>query len=155
LTGIPAGGTGTFQVYIRNNSNTSEDGMYNINVVPASNPDGLVVKMDGLNITTGRAIMVKAGEPMTKTFTVEQSNPDVLTYKDIKIRISSQCQKDNTGIYPEIADTTTVSFYFQPSCSDIHLASSHSLVNTDTKTMQTLSISGYNYPMASLTGVRL
>ena len=155
VTGIPAGGVGTFQVYIRNNSETREDGMYNLNVVPASNPDGLVVKMDGLNITTGRAIMVKAGETMTKTFTVEQSNPDVLTYEDIKIRISSQCQKDNTGIYPEIADTAVVSFYFQPACSDIQLASSHSIVNTDTKTMQTLSISGYNYPMASLTGVRL
>ena len=155
ITGIPAGGVGTFQVYIRNNSDTSEDAMYNINVVPASNPDGLVVKMDGLNITTGRAIMVKAGDPMVKTFTVEQSNPDVLTYENIKLRIASQCQKDNTGIYPEIADTTTISVYFQPSCSDIHLASSHSLVNTNTKTMQTLSMSGYNHPMASLTGVRL
>ncbi|MBQ6767640.1 MAG: hypothetical protein IJP46_03095 [Prevotella sp.] len=155
LTGIPAGGVGTFQVYIRNNSDTSEDGMYNLNVVPASNPDGLVVKMDGLNITTGRAIMVKAGEPMVKTFTVEQSNPDVLTYEGIKIRISSQCQKDNTGVYPEIADTTTIDVYFQPACSDIHLASSHSLVNTDTETMQTLSISGYNYTMTSLTGIRL
>jgi len=155
VTGIPAGGVGTFQVYIRNNSETREDGMYNLNVVPASNPDGLVVKMDGLNITTGRAIMVKAGETMTKTFTVEQSNPDVLTYEDIKIRISSQCQPDNTGIYPEIADTTVVSFYFQPACSDIQLASSHSVVNTDTKTVQTLSITGYNYTMTSLTGVRL
>ncbi len=155
LTGIPAGGKGTFQVYIRNNSDTGEDGMYNINVVPSSNPDGLVVKMDGLNITTGRAIMVKAGDPMLKTFTVEQSNPDVLNYPDIKIRIASQCQPDNTGVFPEIADTTSISVYFQPTCSDVQLASSHSLVNTDTETAQTLSISGYNYSMASLEGIRL
>ena len=155
ITGVPAGGVGTFQVYIRNNSDTSEDGMYNLNVVPSSNPHGLVVKMDGLNITTGRAIMVKAGDPMLKTFTVEQSDPDVLTYENIKIRISSQCQPNNTGVYPEIADTTTISVYFQPTCSDIHLASTHSVVNTETETMQTLSISGYNYSMASLAGVRL
>ena len=155
ITGIPAGGKGVFQVYIRNNSDTSEDGMYNINVVPASNPDGLVVKMDGLNITTGRAIMVKAGEPMLKTFTVEQSNPDVLSYPDIQIRISSQCQPDNTGVFPEIADTTTVSVYFQPTCSDVNLATTHTLVNTDTETAQTLTISGYNYSMQSLEGIIL
>ena len=155
ITGIPAGGKGVFQVYIRNNSDTSEDGMYNINVVPASNPDGLVVKMDGLNITTGRAIMVKAGEPMLKTFTVEQSNPDVLNYPDIKIRIASQCQPDNTGVFPEIADTTTVSVYFQPTCSEVNLATTHTLVNTDTESAQTLMISGYNYSMQSLEGITL
>ena len=155
LTGIPSGGSGVFQAYIRNNSDTGEDGWYDINVVPESNPDGLVVKMDGLNITTGRSIMVKAGETMTKTFTVEQSNSDVMNYPDIQIRIASQCQKDNTGVFPEIADTTTISVYYQPACSDIKLASTHSLVNTDTETAQTLSISGYNYSMQSLRAVRL
>ena len=155
LTGIPSGGTGVFQAYIRNNSDIGEDGWYDISVISGSNPDGLVVKMDGLNITTGRAIMVKAGETMTKTFTVEQSNPDVMNYPDIKIRIASQCQKDNTGVFPEIADTTAISVYFQPACSDIKLASTHALVNTDTETAQTLSISGYNYSMQSLRGIRL
>ena len=155
LTGVPAGGKASFQIYIRNNSDTKEDGWYDINVVADSNPDGLVVKMDGLNITTGRAIMVKAGETMIKTFTVEQSNPDVLTYENVKIRIASQCQKDNTGVYPEIADTTSVSVYFQPTCSDVKLASTHTLVNSDTETTQKLSISGYNYSMASLKGIRL
>ena len=62
ITGIPAGGKGTVQMYIRNNSDTKEDGWYDICVVPQSNPNGLVVKMDGLNITSGRAILVKAGE---------------------------------------------------------------------------------------------
>ena len=155
LTGIPSGSAGNFQAYIRNNSDTGEDGWYDLCVVPESNPDGLVVEMDGLNITEGRSIMVKAGETMTKTFTVRQSNPDVMNYQDIMIRISSQCQKDNTGVFPEIADTTTISVFFQPSCSDVKLASTHSLVNTDTETAQTLSISGYNYSMESLQGIRL
>lgn len=155
ITGIPAGGKGTFQVYIRNLSDTKEDGWFDINVVSQSNPDGLVVKMDGLNITSGRPVLVRAGETMVKTFTVEQSNPDVLNYEDIKIRIASQSQKDNTGVYPEIADTTSISVYFQPTCSDIQFASSHKLVNTDTETPVTLSMSGYNYSMSSLKGIRL
>ena len=155
LTGIPSGGKGTFQMDIRNNSDTRDDAWYDIMVVPNSNPDGLVVKMDGLNITAGRSILVEAGKTMTKTFTVEQSNPDVLSYMDVKIRIASQCQPDNTGVYPEIADTTSISVYFQPSCSDVLLASSHGLVNRDTDTKQTLSISGYNHSMKSLKGIRL
>ena len=155
LTGVPAGGKASFQVYLRNNSDTKEDGWYDINVVSDSNPDGLVVKMDGLNVTSGRAVLVKAGETMTKTFTVEQSNPDVLTYENVKIRIASQCQKDNTGVYPEIADTTSISVYFQPTCSDVKLTSTHTLVNNDTETTQKLSISGYNYSMTSLKAIRL
>jgi len=155
ITGIPAGGKGTFQVYLRNNSDTKEDVWYNLNVVDASNPDGLVVLMDGVNINKGRSILVKAGETMTKTFTVEQSNPDVLTYENVQLRLSSQCQPDNTSTFPEIADTTTISVYFQPSCSDVQLATSHRLVNNTTQTVQTLSISGYNYSMASLKGIRL
>ena len=155
LTGIPAGGKGTFQVYIRNNSDTSEDGWFDIGVVQTSNPDGLKISMDGVAINTGRTILVPAGETMVKTFTVEQTNPDVLNYEDIKLRISSQCQPDNTGVFPEIADTTTISVYFQPTCSDVQLASTHTLVNTDTETPVTLSISGYNYSMQSLKGIRL
>ena len=155
LTGIPAGGKGTFQVYLRNNSDTKEDSWYDIMVATDSNPDGLVVKMDGMNIAQGRSVLVKAGETMNKTFTVEQSNPDVLTYENVKIRIASQCQKDNTGVFPEIADTTSFSVFFQPTCSEVKLASTHSMVNSDTETVQTLSISGYNYSMASLKGIRL
>ena len=92
---------------------------------------------------------------MTKTFTVEQSNPDVLTYENIKLRLSSQCQPDNTSTFPEIADSTIISVFFQPSCSDVQLASTHRLVNSTTQTVQTLSIGGYNYSMASLKGIRL
>lgn len=155
ITGIPAGGKGTFKVNIRNNSDTGEDGWFDISVVSTSNPDGLIVKMDGSNITSGRSILVPAGETMVKTFTVEQSNPSVMEYRDVKIRIASQCQRDNTGVYPEIADTTSISAFFQPACSDVHLAANHTLVNTDTKDPLILSIYGYNYSMESLKAIRL
>jgi len=155
ITGIPAGGVGTFKVNIRNNSDTHEDGWYDISVVPTSNPDGLVVKMDGTVITTGRSILVPAGQTMVKTFTVEQSNPSVMEYHDVTIRIASQCQKDNTGIYPEIASYTSFSAYFQPTCSDVHLAANHNIVNTNTRDNLVLSISGYNYSMETLEGIRL
>lgn len=155
LTGVPAGSKATMTVYIRNNSDTGEDCWFNLNVPDESNPDGLNVSLDGRNITNGRTILVPAGQTMVKTFTVEQTNPDVLEYKNVQLRISSTCQKDNTSTYAEIADTADFSVYFQPSCSEVKLASTHTLVNNDTKTPVTLSISGYNYSMRSLEGVIL
>ena len=155
ITGIPAGGKGTFKVNIRNNSDTGEDGWYDISVVATSNPDGLIVKMDGLNITAGRSILVPAGETMEKTLTVEQSKPDVLSYENIQLRLGSQCQKDNTGVFPEIASYTSFSAYFQPTCSDVHLAANHTLINNDTQDNLVLSISGYNYSMTSLNKIIL
>lgn len=155
ITGIPAGGSGTFKVNIRNNSDTGEDLWFDLLVTPDSNPDGLIVTMDGANLSKGNTILVKAGETMVKTLTVSQSNPDVLNYERVHLRIASQCQKDNTSTYAEIADSTEFYVYFQPSCSDIKLTASHTLVNTDTETPVTLSMSGYNYAMASLQGIRL
>lgn len=153
LTGIPAGSVGTLVVNLRNNSDTDEDVWYNLNVVDDSNPDGLVVKLDGKSLP--HTVLVKAGENMKKTFTVQQSNPDVLNYENIKLRISSQCQPDNTGVFPEIADTTDFSVYFQPTCSEVKLESDQTLVNANTKTPVVFSISGYNYSMKSLKGIRL
>ena len=155
ITGIPAGGIGTFKVNIRNNSDTGEDLWFDLLVTPDSNPDGLAVSMDDTSLNYGTTVLVKAGETMEKTITVSQSNPDVLRYENVKIRIASQCQRDNTSTYPEIADTTEFSAFFQPSCSDIKLETSHTLVNTETESFVTLSMSGYNYSMASLKGVRL
>lgn len=155
LTGVPAGGSGNIKVNIRNNSETGEDLWFDLLVTPDSNPDGLAVSMDDTSLNYGTTVLVKAGETMVKTLTVSQTNPDVLEYKNVKVRIASQCQKDNTSTYHEIADTTEFSVYFQPSCSDIKLASSHTLVNSETETAVTLSMSGYNYSMASLKGVRL
>ena len=155
ITGIPAGGEGTFKVNIRNNSDTGDDIWYDLLVTPDSNPDGLLVSMDGVNLNKGTSLLVKAGETMVKTLTVSQTNPDVLNYENVKLRIASQCQKDNTSTWHEIADTTEFSVFFQPACSDIQLASTHTLVNSDTETPVTLSIGAYNYSMASLRGVRL
>ena len=155
ITGVPAGGTGTFKVNIRNNSETGEDCWFDLLVTPESNPDGLSVSMDDTSLNYGTSVLVKSGETMVKTISVRQTNPDVLNYENVKIRIASQTQKDNTSTYHEIADTTEFSVYFQPTCSDINLASTHTLVNSDTETPVTLSMSGYNYSMASLKGIRL
>ena len=155
ITGVPAGGTGNFKVTLQNLSETGEDVWFDIWVDPDSNPDGLSVMMDDTSLNYGTTVLVKAGQPMEKTITVSQMDPEKLTHENVKIILASQCQKDNTSTYPAISSETEFSVYFQPSCSDVKLATSHTLVNKDTEEQQTLSISGYNYSLSTLSGIRL
>ena len=155
VTGIPAGEAATLKINIRNNCEVGYKVVYDIKVTPGSNPDGLEVLMDGVNLNRTTSVFVKPDETMVKTLSVRQTNPEVLSYENITLRLASQCQNDPQYPRGEIADHATFSVYFQPTCSDIKLESSHTLVNTDTETPMTLSMSGYNYSMTTLKGVRL
>ena len=155
VTGIPAGGTGTVKLNIRNNSDTDRSVVYDLLVTPPSNLDGLSVMMDGVSLNRGMSVRVSPGETMVKTLTVKQTNPDILNYENVTLRMSSQCDNDPMSPRGEVADYASFSVYFQPTCSDIKLESSHSLVNTDTEGPVTLSMSGYNYSMTTLKGLRL
>ena len=155
ITGVPAYGSGNFKVTLRNLSETDEDVWFDVWVDPDSNPNGLSVLMDDTSLNYGTSVLVKAGKPMEKTITVSQMDPEVLKYENVKIIMASQCQKDNTSTYDAISSETEFSVFFQPSCSDVKLATSHTLVNKNTEEQQTLSISGYNYSLGTLSGIRL
>lgn len=155
VTGVPAGEAATLKINIRNNCEVGYKVVYDIKVTPGSNPDGLEVLMDGVNLNRTTSVFVKPDETMVKTLSVRQTNPEVLSYENITLRLASQCQNDPQYPRGEIADHATFSVYFQPTCSDIKLESSHTLVNTDTETPMTLSMSGYNYSMTTLKSIRL
>lgn len=154
VTGVPAGGDATFRVALRNNSDTQEDCYFGLCVMGESNPDGAQIFIDGQNLGSRPELLVPYGETV-KTFTLRQSDVDVLNYEDIVIRMYSTSQPDDTGVFPGIYSEGTVSVYFQPICSNISLSSNTTVVNTDTEVPVLLSISDYNYNMASLQGVRL
>lgn len=155
ITGVPSGKDAEMSIQLRNLSETSEDGWYNINVVDTSNPDGLQVWIDGYNVTNGRTILIPAGEGVVKKVYFRQSNTAITEYKDVVLRVSSVCQPDNTGIFPEIASVLPVSVTFQPAGSDIELATSETVVNTYTTDSLTLSMRGYDINAKALESVRL
>jgi hypothetical protein len=142
-------------VFLRNNSDTGEDVWFNINVDDYSNPNGLAVMVDGDNITKGHTILVKAGQGMRKTFTVRQTNTDSLNYDNVRIRIASLCQPDDTDVFPAIADSAEFSVHFLPVCSDVTLATSAHTVNTNSTAPLVLSVGGYNYNMSTLKSITL
>jgi len=155
VTGVPSGKDAQVRVTLRNLSETGEDCYYGLWINPQSNPDGLQMFLDGQPIASGIEILVPAGEPMTKTLLVRQSNPDILEYKNVSLSFYSTSQPDDTGTFPGIYMDDSLSVYFQPSVTDIRLAASTSVVNTESEEPLMLSVDGYDYNQSSFQRIRL
>lgn len=154
-TGVPSGKPATFTVYLQNTSETDEDCWFNLNVVDESNPDGAAVQVDGENITKGRTILVPAGATLTKTVQIRQTNPDVFEYRNLQLRISSVCQPDNTGTFPEIADTVELSAFFQQTGSEVSLKIEETTLNLRQGAFLNFTIADYDRNSVGLQCVRL
>lgn len=137
VTGVPSGKPATFTIYLQNTSEADIDSYFNLNVVDSSNPNGAAVKMDGKDVTAGRTILVPAGETVTKTLQISQTNPDIYDYKDLQLRMSSTCDSN-------IEEILKLSAYFQQTSSDVSLKSAESAINMETGTSMHLTISNYD-----------
>ncbi|MDL2222983.1 T9SS type A sorting domain-containing protein [Bacteroidales bacterium OttesenSCG-928-M11] len=119
---IPAGRAATFTLQLQNNSDANLDVTYKIYVDPASNPDGLILEMDGEPLVTDRQIRIKYGEEVTKNLKVRQSSLDILEYDSVVIRLGSVCDIDS---YVE----ASLGVKFTPSSSPVSLTASTRLAN--------------------------
>ena len=155
ITGVPSGKPASFTVYLQNTSEIGEDCWFNLGVVDHSNPHGAAVTMDGKNLSGGTTVLLKAGETLTKTIQISQTNSDVYDYEGIQLRVSSVCQSDNNGAFPEIADTLTRSAHFQQTGSDIALKIEENSVNIETGHLLHLTISEYDKNSRGLKSIRL
>ena len=152
-TGIPAGGKAYFTLELQNNSEIDCDTWYNLSVVEESNPHGAQLLVDGLGVA--RSYKINGGKSITKTLTLEQGDPSVFDYENIKIRLSSQCQADPTGVNGEIADTISISAYFVPTCSDIRLHVLNPTLNSNTGAVLNLVVDAYDLNHKNLRGIEL
>ncbi len=152
---IPAGSFANYELQLANLSETGDDIWFNLVLVDDSNPNGAKLTMDGAVLTTGRSILVPAGQTLIKTLQIEQTNPDVLDYENIRIALMSQCQGDPTGIYPAIGDTVSLSAHFVPSCSDITLAIEDRTMNMFTGDVLKMKIADVNRGYRSFKGLRV
>lgn len=154
VTGVPGGEDAKFRVKLRNNSDTQEDCYFGFRVEGNSNSDGAQVFVDGQNLGSNPTLLIPYGETV-KTFSLRQTDTDVLNYENIEITMYSTSQPDDTGVFPGIYSTGTVSVFFQPACSNVVLESNKTVVNTSTKNDVVLSMSGYDYSMSSFRDIRL
>lgn len=162
---VPSGEEAFLTVYMRNNSETSEDQWFDLRLVDASNPDGAVVSIDG-NSMSGFALdyLVPAGETLVKTVAV--SKGQALNYDNLQLVLASKCQADPTSFLDIIADTATFSVHFVPTCSDVTITkpSNNWTYNTKCKTdsvdglekhYMPISISGFDVNYADFEHIEL
>ena len=155
VTGVPVGKAATFTVMLQNTSEVNEDCYFNLNVMDGTNPHGAGIFMDDVSLNYGRTILVPAGKTLYKTLQIKPTREDIVDYENIGVRISSVCQPDNTGTFPEIADTVFLSAHFQQTSSAIDLAATETALNISTGSVLHTTISGYDINANGFQGVRL
>ncbi|MBN2669000.1 MAG: T9SS type A sorting domain-containing protein [Bacteroidales bacterium] len=147
VAGVPETEAAVFNLAMSNNSETGDDGWYNLYVEPTSNPNGAVVKMDGASISgTPVAVLIPAGQTVYKALTIEKGQQDINEYEDIQVILHSQCQFDPTDDVDDIADTIIISAYFTPTCTSVDFEQIYDNWTANVYNNDTLSfnISDYN-----------
>jgi hypothetical protein len=114
IENVSSGREGSLTLQLQNNSETNLDVTYQLYVNAATNPDGLVLMLDGQALTAPRQIRIPSGTEITKSLKVKQSNLDVLNYNNVVVRLASIC--DN-NVYSD----AVVNASFTPSSSPVAL----------------------------------
>lgn len=105
--GIPSDQDAIFTIKLSNEN--QEDVMtYALEVDDASNPDGAILTIDGLN--PNRPFQIGPGQTLVKTLVVKK-NPQVNTYNDIALSFKSECDEN------KIFDEASFSVSFIPTCT--------------------------------------
>ncbi len=156
LLNVPANRTASFELNLKNESETKEDVWFQLIVNEETNPDGAELKIDGIGIGNGRLFMVKAGEVLKKTLTLAKG-PNADIYNNIGLILRSQCQHDPTSFLPSIGDTTYVSAEFVPACSDVIIKEpvANWITNTGTGDSIRVVLQGYDVHFANFGYVQL
>lgn len=155
VTDIPSGSAANYTILLDNLSEIAEDRWYQLSMLDASNPDGAAISIDGVPLSSGRQILIRAGETTTKTLQLRQTRYDVMEYSGIGIVVSSICQNDETAIGDIIADTIYISAQFIPSCSDITMSIDNRTLNTETGDVVTIVVKDYDLSYTNFKGIRI
>ena len=155
INDIPSGGTASYTLQLSNASEIDEDVYYRLLVNDESNPNGANLSIDGRPVTDSRIIKIPAGETITKTLQLKQTNLSILEYKNIEIVLASQTQFDPTSTWDVIADTIAVSAFFVPSSSDVTMSLDNTLINSTTGTDLNISFKDFDRNYLGLKAFRL
>ncbi|OFY83659.1 MAG: hypothetical protein A3F72_15390 [Bacteroidetes bacterium RIFCSPLOWO2_12_FULL_35_15] len=136
---IPSDQPAVFQLLLTNQSplTVNNDIDFAIRIASASNPNGAVIKIDGL--TPSSTYNIPAGTSVVKTLTVERG-PIEINYDNLMVIFSSACSED-------IADTAYISAHFIPTCTPIDLTapSNNWVFNNSVNNIGNIITSNYNY----------
>lgn len=142
VANIPENRAGEFTLILGNNSETQEDGWYDLKVDDTTNPHGAVLEIDGQPIGNGRSFFIPAGSTLQKVLKVKKGSSTVLDYEGLGLILTSQCDEN-------VADVVSLSAHFQPGCSDIaiSLPKDQWVLNSNTRPVDVLNVVIGNYDL--------
>lgn len=130
---IPASNSANFTIRLKNDANYELD--YELKVDQSTNPDGAIIKIDGLD--PNRSYNLDSQDVITKVVTIERG-PEKYIYDNIKLVFKSPCQDD-------IADEIFLSARFTPTCTDVDLKEPTNNWVVNTNSNNTLPVELENY----------
>ena len=144
LVGVPAGKMANFPLLLTNESETNEDCYFILFVIDETNTLGAGIDINSNEIGSGRRVLVPAGGTVRMNLELEQNNAGDLLYENIAVVLASECQSDPASTWEVIGDTVYISAEFVPTSTDVALRIDNTVVNTSTKGMLPLTVSGYD-----------
>ena len=144
LVGVPAGKMANFPLLLTNESETGEDCYFSLFVIDETNTLGAGIDINSNEIGSGRRVLVPAGGTVRMNLELEQNNQGDLLYENIAVVLASECQSDPASTWEVIGDTVYISAQFVPTSTDVALRIDNTVVNTSTKGMLPLTVSGYD-----------
>lgn len=153
---VPAEEKANFNLLLGNESESGDAMYYNLSLITSSNPNGLVVSVDGLNIATPREFLVEGSGAIQKVLQVERG-PFEYDYEDIKVLISSGCQYDPTSNTALIADTVSFDVKFLPTCTDLEilLPDANWVGNNQNNGVLPITVGGYDINSTGLENIKV
>lgn len=115
---VPADETANFRLLLGNESESGHSQYYAVEVLDHSNPNGLVLKIDGETLNEPREYWVDGNSAITKVMTVERG-PFEYDYNNVQVVIHSTCQYDPNSNTALIVDTVSFDVRYIPTCSDV------------------------------------
>ncbi|MEQ8910408.1 MAG: LamG-like jellyroll fold domain-containing protein [Vicingaceae bacterium] len=158
INNIPADGLGVFNLSLINNG--PQNVIYGLKVLESTNPNGAILKIDGLSPNREFAIAAGAAgnnNTVRKTLTIAKGAGHI-TYDSIALVLHSLCQYSfGTANYVDIADTVYVSAQFLPSCTDLKISAPQDqfVVNNSFNNKVEVEVSDYDINYDGLEKIRL
>ena len=136
--GVPADREASFRLTLGNNGQNNEAREYRLNAIPGSNPDGAVILVNGIPISTLEPYVIPDLGFLDQTLTVRRG-PTAFDYENLGILLRSTCDA-------AIADTVSLTVRFESSCSPMELANVEDgwVVNAGSDNRLPFTVSGYD-----------
>ncbi|MBI2420365.1 MAG: T9SS type A sorting domain-containing protein, partial [Ignavibacteriales bacterium] len=146
-----------FPLLLGNAGSTNEFRNYLLSVVQQTNPDGLVVSVNGVIIENAINLTLPPGGGVQVMVTVKRG-PLAYDYEGVQLFMQPECEPDplHNGNF-QLAATANITVHFLKPCSQVNITQPEPgwLINSSNRDTMQVSIAGYDASHPSLQNIKL